>query len=153
MDDSIKLCFSPGSLYAKFGFDSISTLVNKTHVLFLNEEEIKILTGLESYEEASEYVLKNGCNTVVVTLGEKGCFIDDGKTPLHVKAIETRVVDTTGAGDSFCGGFLYGLLKDKPLHDCGLMGNYLASKCISKIGARDGLLSKEEFEQGIDNIL
>jgi ribokinase len=153
LDENTKFSFSPGSLYAKMGFDAISPLIKRTHVLFLNDEEAKILTGLGSYQEASDFLLNSGCAIVVVTLDARGCFINDGENPLHVEAMKTDVVDTTGAGDSFCAGFLYGLVKDKNLHDCGVMGNFLASKCISKIGARIGLLGKAEFEQGMDKFL
>ncbi|RLI11220.1 sugar kinase, partial [Candidatus Bathyarchaeota archaeon] len=57
----------------------------------------------------------------------------------HIEAFKVNVVDTTGAGDAFCAGFLYGLIKSKNLYDCGRIGNFVASKCIMKMGARTGL--------------
>ena len=50
-----------------------------------------------------------------------------------------KVVDTTGAGDAFDAGFLYGLIKGKSLYECGRIGNFVASRCVMKIGARAGL--------------
>ncbi len=153
LNERTKLCFSPGSLYAKLGFSAISSIINKTHVMFLNEAEAKILTGCDSYEEASENLIEKGCKVTVVTLGEKGCYITDGSQKVHVNAFETDVVDTTGAGDAFCAGFLYGLSQERELAICGKIGNFIASRCISKIGARTGLLNQEELEKGITDLV
>jgi ribokinase len=56
-----------------------------------------------------------------------------------IEAFKVKVVDTTGAGDAFCAGFLYGLLRDKSLYECGRLGNFVASRCTMKMGARTGL--------------
>jgi ribokinase len=135
------------------GLDTLSSILHKTHVLFINEVEAEIFTGSESYLEASDILIRNDCKIVVVTLGEKGCFISDGSQKEHVDAFETDVIDTTGAGDAFCAGFLYGLSEGNKLGTCGKIGNYVASKCISKIGARTGLLNREELENALDEII
>lgn len=151
LENKTMLSFAPGSLYVKKGMQAISPIIQKTHVLFLNEEEVKILTG-KDYESASKSLLDLGCKIVVITLKEKGCYVTDGTVSENVQAIKTNVLDTTGAGDAFCAGFLYGLSEKKELQTCAIMGNYLASKCISKIGARKGLPSIEEFESGLSEI-
>jgi ribokinase len=56
------------------------------------------------------------------------------------------VVDTTGAGDAFCAGFLYGLISGKGLYECGRIGNFVASRCIMKMGARPGLPHVEDLK-------
>lgn len=147
LGENTKLSFSPGSLYAKKGYEALSSIIRKTHVLFLNEVEVKILTGYDVYQEASEFLLDKGCNIVIVTLGENGCYITDGSKPLHIDAVKCDVVDTTGAGDAFCAGFLYGLSKGSELKQCGKIGNFVASRCISKIGARSGLPDIKELEE------
>jgi ribokinase len=55
-------------------------------------------------------------------------------------------VDTTGAGDAFCAGFLYGLLNGKSLKECAKLGNFVASRCIMKMGARTGLPRLEDLK-------
>ena len=55
------------------------------------------------------------------------------------------VVDTTGAGDAFAAGFLYGFLRDKGLEECGRLGDIVARFCITKIGARTGLPTLDEL--------
>jgi ribokinase len=56
-----------------------------------------------------------------------------------------KAVDSTGAGDAFCAGFLYGLLEHRTLRECGLLGNFVASKALTKKGARNGLPKKEDL--------
>ncbi|UCE73371.1 MAG: carbohydrate kinase family protein [Methanomassiliicoccales archaeon] len=152
LEDRTLLSFAPGSLYAKRGFESLSPLVKRSHVLFLNEEEVRLLTGKETYESAAKFLIDSGCETVVITLGAKGCFITDGTESAHVDANKTPVIDTTGAGDAFCAGFLYGLSEKRELEKCGMIGNYLASKCISELGARKGLPTREMLEDELAEI-
>jgi ribokinase len=76
---------------------------------------------------------------VAVKLGSRGCYVTDGRQSHSVEAFKVNVVDTTGAGDAFCAGFLYGLLKHKSLEECGRIGNFVASRCTTKMGARVGL--------------
>ncbi len=149
--NSCKLSFAPGSLYVKKGLDAILPVIEKSHVLFLNENETTTLIGNE-YESVSNFLIDAGCKIVVVTLKEKGCFITNGTESHHVKADETKVRDTTGAGDAFCAGFLYGLSQGKELLKCGKIGNFVAGKCISKIGARSGLPEKQDLEDGLSEI-
>lgn len=130
-----KISFAPGSLYVNKGLDSLSKILKKSYIVFLNKEEIKILTN-NGYEIGAKELIKLGCKIVVVTLKEDGCYITNGKDDFKVDAIPTNVVDTTGAGDAFAAGFLFGLLRNKGLRECGLLGNEMASRCICKFGAR-----------------
>ena len=111
-----------------------------------NENELKLLTGKE-YREGSKVLLKEGAKIVAVKLGKKGCYVTDGKESHLIEPFEVEVVDTTGAGDAFCAGFLYGLIKGKDLYECGKLGNFVASKCITKIGARDGLPKLSDLQE------
>jgi ribokinase len=72
-------------------------------------------------------------------LGKKGCYVTDGKEKFLIDAYKVKVVDTTGAGDAYCAGFLYGLLMEKDLYTCGKLGNLIASYKIQKKGSRKGL--------------
>ena len=147
LNENTKLSFSPGSLYAKKGYEALSSIIRKTHVLFLNEVEVKILTGYGSYQEASGFLIDKGCKTVVVTLGENGCYITDGLRSEQIDAVKCDVVDTTGAGDAFCAGFLFSLSLGRELTQCGKIGNFVASRCISRIGARSGLPDIKELKE------
>ncbi len=130
--------FDPGAVYAERGLDDLKEIIKETTIFMPNAIEMEILTGL-SYKEGANEILNMGVEVVVVKLGERGCYITDGKTELEIPALNVDVVDTTGAGDAFNAGFLYGYLKGKDLEECGKLGNYVASLCIQKVGAREGL--------------
>jgi ribokinase len=73
--------------------------------------------------------------------------VTDGRRSHNVEAFKVSVVDTTGAGDASCAGFLYGLIKHKSLEECGRIGNFVASRCTTKIGARTGLPTLEDLKK------
>tara|TARA_B100000902_G_scaffold388489_1_gene434240 strand:- start:102 stop:1091 length:990 start_codon:yes stop_codon:yes gene_type:complete len=107
-----------------------------TDVVFANEEESKMLYD-SSPEEAAAKISASGA-IAVIKLGAKGALIQRGEEVVKVSAEPTTVVDTTGAGDMFAAGFLYGLSKDKDLATCGKMAAIAAGDTISHIGASVG---------------
>jgi ribokinase len=135
---SVKTSFDPGAIYARKGLNSIKPIIRRSYVLFPNGIEVKLLTG-QDYREGARTLTELGANIVAVKLGKQGCYVTDGKETYLIEAYRVEAVDTTGAGDAFCAGFLYGLIKRKELYECGKLGNFVASRCISKMGARTGL--------------
>ena len=104
--------------------------------LFPNDAEAMLLTGKGSPEEAAADLLNAGVGTVVVKCGQKGCYIANREGSFWVAAEENvTVVDTTGAGDSFVGGFLYALSNDLPIQECARIANSCGAKAVQKIGA------------------
>ena len=75
-----------------------------------SENEVKLLTG-KAWAEGAKDLLNEGVGIVAVKLGEKGCYVTDGIQSHQVQPYRTKATDTTGAGDAFCAGFLYGLLN------------------------------------------
>lgn len=134
----VRLSFDPGMLYAKRGLSLLRPIIRRVFVMFPNDVELKLLTG-KGYEDGAETLVDEGVEIVAVKLGNRGCFVTNGKKSHLVKPFRVKVVDTTGAGDAWNAGFLYGLLKNKNLRECGRLGNFVASKCIMKMGARTGL--------------
>jgi ribokinase len=134
----VKVSFDPGDIYARKGLAALKPIVKKCFIVFPNENELRLLTG-EGYEEGSKALIKLGVSIVAVKLGRKGCYVTDGEESHLIKPYKVKVVDTTGAGDAFCTGFLYGLINNKDLRECGKLGNFVASRCITEIGARNGL--------------
>lgn len=103
-------------------------------ILFANEEEARIFTG-KSPEEAL-IDLSGMCEIAVVKTGRAGSLIKRGREMHRVGIIEVNSVDTTGAGDLYAAGFLYGLVNELPLERCGEIGTLLAGRVIEVIGAR-----------------
>ncbi len=134
----VKISFDPGALYARKSLTSLKPIIKRGFVMLPNENETRLLTG-KDYEGGSRKLIKEGVGVVAVKLGERGCYVTDGKERHLVEPYEKKVVDTTGAGDAFCAGFLYGLIKRRDLYECGRLGNFVAARCISKFGARTGL--------------
>jgi len=129
----------PGALYARKGLAALESIVERTFVLMPNAGELELLTGIADYKRGAEAMLKKGVKVVAVKLGNRGCYVTDGKRGHNVEAFKVNVIDTTGAGDAFCAGFLYGLIKHRSLEECGRIGNFVASRCTTRIGARIGL--------------
>jgi len=134
----VKISFDPGALYARKSLASLKPVIKRSFVMLPNELEIRLLTG-KDYERGSKMLMKEGVSVVAVKLGERGCYVTNGEERHLVEAYEKKLVDTTGAGDAFCAGFLYGLIKGRDLYECGRLGNFVAARCISKMGARTGL--------------
>jgi sugar/nucleoside kinase (ribokinase family) len=105
-------------------------------ILFANEEEAKSLFEVDEFDQVFQRVHDWG-GIGALTRSEKGCVIAcDGDVHVIDAAPVDRVVDTTGAGDQFAAGFLFGLTHGKPLQDCGKLGAIAAAEVISHLGAR-----------------
>lgn len=134
----VRISFDPGELYARKGLTVLKLMIERSFVMLPSENELRLLTG-KKHDEGSKIMIRKGVSIVAVKLGERGCYVTNGKESFLVEPYKVKVVDTTGAGDAFCAGFLYGLIKNKDLYECGKLGNFVASRCIEKVGARGGL--------------
>jgi len=146
LPERVKVSFDPGTLYARLGFVKLKSIIRRAFVVMPNFGELELLTRKTDYRSGAELLLKEGVKIVAVKLGNKGCYVTDGKESHLIEPFKVKVVDTTGAGDAFCAGFLYGLLRKKSLHECGQIGNFVASRCITKMGARAGLPHLRDLE-------
>jgi len=139
LPENVKVSFDPGALYARMGLSKLEPIIRKTYVLMPNAGELALLTGEADHCKSADFLVGRGVRIVAVKLGSKGCYVTDGRERHLIEAPKVKAVDTTGAGDAFCAGFLYGLITGKDLHECGRLGNFVASRCIMKLGARPGL--------------
>ena len=104
-------------------------------IIFANEEEIKSLYQSELKESINN--IKNNVNLGAITLGSKGSVVFENKLEYLVDPISVvEIVDTTGAGDLFAAGFLFGFINKYSIEKCGYLGNKAASEIIKHIGAR-----------------
>jgi sugar/nucleoside kinase (ribokinase family) len=103
-------------------------------IVFANEDEARAFTGLEPREALDAIAGK--CEIAVVKTGPDGSWIKRGDEVIRVEALKVNAIDTTGAGDLYAAGFLYGFSNGFSLDKCGLFGSILAGKVIEVIGAR-----------------
>lgn len=116
--------------------EEIAPALQYVDYLFPNEEEAFLITGKETAEEAADSLLAAGVGTVVIKCGARGCFVKNAETTFWAPAVQNvTCVDTTGAGDSFVGGFLYGLANDFSLEKCAEFANECGAKAVEKVGA------------------
>jgi sugar/nucleoside kinase (ribokinase family) len=102
-------------------------------IVFANEEEAYAFIG-KSPEKALEEIAAM-CELAVVKVGKDGSFIQHGKEKIKVGSIKAKAVDTTGAGDSYAAGFLYGLTRGFDLEKCGNIATLVSGKVVEVLGA------------------
>ncbi|RLI84900.1 MAG: carbohydrate kinase family protein [Archaeoglobales archaeon] len=120
---------NPGHPYSSMGFEKLSELLKYADIVILSQPEFKSL-GI-GVREILKYV-----EILVVTMGAEGSKAYENDEEVYCPAFKVKVVDTTGAGDAFSAGFLYGYVKGYPLKSCLRAGNYVASYSIQHYGAR-----------------
>ena len=142
----VKVSFDPGAVYAEKGYMELAPIIGRSYVMMPNAKELEKITGETDPRKGAAFLIEKGVSVVAVKMGAKGCFVANGNEQYSVEAFKANAVDTTGAGDAFCAGFLYGLLTGKDLLECGRIGNFVASRKVSKIGARAGLPYKKDLQ-------
>ncbi len=187
LPQSVKISFTPGAIYTRKGLSALTPILEKTHILFTNESEIKELADTKVFTAGAQYFLNKGCQIVIVTLGKGtlrkintsqltlefvkqpkilstygtsdytangnetalkfASYVADANNEYVIESKPGHREDTTGAGDAFATGFLYGLLKGKGLNECGCLGDIVARFSITKLGAREGLPTLIELAQ------
>jgi sugar/nucleoside kinase (ribokinase family) len=109
---------------------------NGVDILFANEAEILSLYKAETFDAAVSHA-RESCALSIITRSAKGSLIVTANETIEVNAEPvTKVVDTTGAGDMYAAGFLYGYSRGKPLADCGRVASIVAAEVIAHVGAR-----------------
>ncbi len=116
--------------------DFLLELLNNKNIdlVFANEEEAKALTGLNPHE-ALDFIADR-CETAIVKIGKAGSLIKQNSVVYPIEPIKANAIDTTGAGDMYAAGFLYGISKQLSLTQAGQIGSLLAGNVIEVIGAK-----------------
>ncbi len=115
--------------------DFLRTIINKyVDIVFANEEEAKAFTGKNPCE-ALEYISEM-CEIAIVKLGEHGSMIKNNNCVVEESAIKVLPIDTTGAGDNFAAGFLYGYINGWSFEKSAKAGSILAGNVIEVVGTK-----------------
>ncbi|MCE5197781.1 MAG: sugar kinase [Armatimonadota bacterium] len=114
-------------------------------------DEASLMTGQESPADIAKFFMDHGVKTIGLKMGGEGCYVANAKEHVHLPAFKTNVVDTCGAGDSFIGGFLAGVVKGFDIEQCARLGNATGSICASSMGSSTGAKSWDETIEYMNN--
>lgn len=123
-------------------------------VLVPNESETAQLTGIdpatdESASRAAHALLERGARAVVLTLGERGALVVDGARETRVPSISVAAVDTTAAGDAFCGALAVALAEGRTLDDAVRFGCVAGALAVTVMGAAPSLPRRDAIERAL----
>lgn len=127
-------------------------IFNYIDIIITNEIECKTILGIDetddvSYEFIINFLRNKGVENVVITKGADGIIFNDKEEILQVNSIKVEVIDTTGAGDAFIGGFTHAISKGLDIVEAVNYGNKLASIKIGYLGAQNYEVSKDFFDK------
>jgi len=160
ISNNVSVSFDPGRLYSERGIKFLDRLLNRSDILLINQSELRLLTGKnkdssftthKTLENVQNLQQEYGIGMIVVKMGDKGSFVTQINESQFIKAFDVSCIDTTGAGDAFNAGFLFGYLKGEDIKTMAIMGNYVASRCVTEHGATDGLPDIQNLEDIISN--
>jgi ribokinase len=123
----------------------------KIDYLIPNETEATLLTGEQvkdiwTAEKAADTLLQRGVKNVIITLGAEGSLLATSESKTHIPTFKIEVVDTTGAGDAFIGGFASVLVEGKTVESALKLASAAGALAATKPGAQPSLPSRQELE-------
>ncbi len=146
--NNIKIMANPGLSQLNLEKNTLKPILANIDILNLNQEEASLLTGVSFNKERELFrkLDKMIEGIAIMTKGEKGVVVSDGNYLWQAPSIKVKVIDPTGAGDAFGSGFLVGFIKTNDISYAIRFGIFNAISCIQKIGAKNGLIKKEELK-------
>ncbi len=134
--NKVSLTLSDSFCVDRYRDEFLGLIKQHIDILFANEDELKSLYEMDDFNAACD-LLASHCDLAAVTRSEKGSIIVNGSERLEVAAFPVdKLVDTTGAGDQYAAGFLYGYSQGLDFTTCGKLGSMAAAEVISHFGAR-----------------
>ncbi|MCL1855983.1 MAG: carbohydrate kinase family protein [Clostridia bacterium] len=110
-------------------------------------DEAVMLSGKKDPAEICDVFLAMGAKNVVIKNGKDGCFVHREGMLIGIPPYTCNAIDTTGAGDSFCAGWITGLIKGLDIVECGKFANAVGAHCVMEMGATTGIKSYEEIHE------
>ncbi len=145
LSSKITVSFDPGMLYVNKGKEFMYKIISYTDILLINESELMITTQEEDFEKAVEKVSPY-VDILVVKRSTKGSFIKKDDEEYNVGIFKVDTVDTTGAGDAYNAGFLYGYIKGYSLEESAIIGSYVAAKSTTQTGATEAIPNIQDID-------
>ncbi len=131
-----KVSLNPGGLIIGLGYRKIRPLLMQVDVYISSKDEAAKLYKTDDPEKLAAKLMSEGIETVALTMGRRGCYVADEKQSKQIPGFKVKAVDTTGAGDAFSAGFLYGQSRGLSLEESARYANATAALKVSIAGAR-----------------
>jgi len=149
-NNNVKICLDFGDVNMVKANKEILKEVTEEYVniIIANESEAKEFTGKEPEQAVDE--LSKISEIAIVKIGAEGSLVKSNNKLIKIPGFKVKAVDTTGAGDIYTAGFLYGLLNNLDLETSGKIASFIASKVVQVKGARLDKIPKEEIEKLIE---
>jgi ribokinase len=130
-------------------------ILKKVQLLVVNETEIEKVSGKSiaalGEEALMDHLLSMGINTVILTLGKRGCIVKTYSITKHIPSFNVDAVDTTAAGDTFCGALAASLSKGDDLIKAAKFATAAAAICVTRMGAQPSIPSETEVLSFLKN--
>lgn len=129
-----------------------TSLLKNVYMVIPNETEAEILSGvkvtdLDSAKKAADVISAKGVDIVLITIGKRGAFVKEGNNYEVVPTYKTVPVDTTAAGDTFCGALCVALSEGKNIKDAVKFANRSASISVTRMGAQSSVPYRKEIDE------
>ncbi|MFA6947500.1 MAG: carbohydrate kinase family protein [Eubacteriales bacterium] len=132
----------------------LQPVLKYTDLFMPSESEAEMLTGTKDLDKMADEFFRLGVKNVIIKAGKRGAYICEGGRERYMSPAlpEKAKVDTTGAGDSFCAGFLYGIAAGFDYADSAVIANAVGAHSIAKMGATSGIPTIEEIYSYLDGL-
>ncbi len=117
------------------------------HIMTPNETELAVITGTKDIKEGAKWLLNKGVNSVIVTLGDKGCYFKSKDQEIQMEPYKVDSIDSTAAGDSFNAAVAVALCEGKPLDKALQYANAVGALTTTQLGAMEALPYRDEVEE------
>jgi len=139
---SMDTCFDPQGKW----FAHIEHALPHLDIVMSSLEEARCYTDKDEPESIADFYLSFGVETVLIKLGGDGLYVKNSTEEHRLPAHKVEVVDTTGAGDAACAGFLYGHLHGASLLDCAKLANAVGALTVQKMGGAEAINSLDQVK-------
>ena len=144
----IDYIFDPGQSLPMLDARGLIDAIDGCRILISNDYELDLIISKTGTKKED---LKKLAGTIIVTMGELGSLVSTPDSELSIPAIKPKkVVDPTGAGDSYRGGLISGLVQGKSIEHCAIMGSVCASFAVECYGTQDYRFNPEEFNERLN---
>lgn len=145
---AIDTCFDGKGIW----LPNIAPALPHTDIVFSSLEEARQYTGRQTHEDIAAFYLDQGAALAVIKLGGDGIFVKNAAEAHLLPAHQVPVVDTTGAGDAACGGFLYGYVQGWDLKQCARLANAVGGLTVQRMGGAEAIESLEKTLEFMESL-